>query len=56
MILSDLPEFKEGPRKSYYACLLLGIYWKKTYMKTSAEYVLVEEFITEGTAACVYSV
>lgn len=57
MILSDLPEFKEGPRK----CIMPVYYstWnllEKAYMKTSGEYVLVEEFITECTAACVYSV
>ena len=57
MILSDLPEFKEGPRK----CIMPVYYstWnllEKAYMKTSGEYVLVEEFIIECTAACVYSV
>lgn len=56
MILSDLPELKEGPAKSiisvYYSTWnLLG----KAYVKTSVEYVLVVEFIPECTVGPVYS-
>lgn len=57
MILSDLPELKEGPTKS-----VISVYYstwnllEKSYMKTSGECVLVEEFIPESTVASVYSV
>lgn len=55
-ILLDLPELKEGPRKS-----IISVYYsiwsllEKTYMKTSEDYVLVEGFIPECTVAAVYS-
>lgn len=45
MILSDLPELKEGPRKS-----IISVYYsawnllEKAYTNASGEYVLVEEF------------
>lgn len=57
MILSDLPELREDPRKS-----IMSVYYstwnllKKAHTKTSGEYVLVEEFIPECAAASVYSV
>lgn len=57
VILSDLPELKEGPTKSviyvYYSAWNL---LEKAYVKTSGEYVLVEEFIPECTAVSVNSV
>lgn len=57
MILSDLPELKEGPTKSIISvCSSTWNLLEKAYMKTSGGYVLVEEFIPECTVASVYSV